>query len=65
MQEFSGDAYGDRTVLEMTSSRKDHILKVHNELRNKIAMGEISGFGSAARMPALVSILIQTNGKKI
>lgn len=37
----------------MTTSRKDHILRLHNQLRNKLALGEIRRFGTASRMPAL------------
>lgn len=37
----------------MTTSRKDHILRVHNQLRNRLALGEIRRLGSASRMPAL------------
>lgn len=30
------------------------ILDLHNEVRNKLALGNVPGFKSAARMPTLV-----------
>lgn len=35
----------------MDKSQKETILKLHNKMRNKIAMGEMKQFGPAAKMP--------------
>lgn len=39
----------------MTNSRKEYIVKLHNRMRNKLAMGEIKGYEPAAKMPCFVS----------
>ncbi|XP_055304330.1 antigen 5 like allergen Cul n 1-like [Sitodiplosis mosellana] len=49
----SDESYGDLNLLEMSTNQKDHIVRLHNRLRNKIALGEIRRFDSASRMPAL------------
>lgn len=35
----------------MDKDEKDTILKLHNKMRNKIAMGEMKEYGPAAKMP--------------
>lgn len=56
LQDFSGydSNTEDRYQLDISSSQKDYIVKLHNELRNKVALGQIGRLGSASRMPALV-----------
>nr|B9URJ1.1 RecName: Full=Antigen 5 like allergen Cul n 1; Short=Ag5 like allergen Cul n 1; AltName: Full=Allergen Culn1; AltName: Full=Antigen 5 family protein; AltName: Full=Cul n 12; Flags: Precursor [Culicoides nubeculosus]ACM40888.1 antigen 5-related salivary protein [Culicoides nubeculosus] len=43
----------DAKILPMSTKRKNLILKVHNRLRNKVALGKLPGFPKAARMPIL------------
>lgn len=41
----------DKAVLKMDASQKEYIVKLHNRMRNKIAMGEIKKYSPAAKMP--------------
>lgn len=39
----------------MDASQKEYIVKLHNRMRNRIAMGEIKKYSPAAKMPCFVS----------
>lgn len=41
----------------MDSSQKEYIVKLHNRMRNKLALGEIKKYSPAAKMPCFVSNL--------
>lgn len=45
----------DKQLLKWTNPRKEFIVKLHNRMRNKIALGQIKNYSSAAKMPAFVS----------
>lgn len=47
--------------LVMTGHNEELILKLHNELRNKIASGDLDGYESAGGMPELVSEILCVN----
>lgn len=36
----------------MNTSQKEYIVKLHNRMRNKIALGQIPKYSSAAKMPS-------------
>lgn len=56
IQIFGETCSPDKAVLKMDASQKEYIVKLHNRMRNKIAMGEIKKYNPAAKMPSLVSI---------
>lgn len=41
--------------MKMDAQLVGYILKLHNEQRNKLALGKIENYKSAAKMPTLVS----------
>lgn len=41
-------------MIRMTSYQQKYILMLHNQWRNKIALGNIPGYKSAERMPVMV-----------
>lgn len=45
----------------MTKSQKEYILKLHNEMRNQIALGKIHGYKPAAKMPTFVRLNLIIN----
>lgn len=51
-------------MVKMTNDRKELILKLHNRMRNEIAMGKIPGYDPAAKMPSFVRIKIENNSEK-
>lgn len=55
-QDFGKDCSADRQILQMNSEQKEYIVKLHNRMRNKLALGEIPKYSSAAKMPAFVRI---------
>lgn len=40
----------------MNNEQKEYIVKLHNRMRNKLALGEIPKYNPAAKMPAFVRI---------
>lgn len=59
VQIFGESCSADKAVLKMDSSQKEYIVKLHNRMRNRIAMGEIKKYSSAAKMPCFVSNLFE------
>lgn len=50
-QDFGEACSTDAEIVEMDKQQKEIIVKLHNKMRNKIAMGEMKEFDSAAKMP--------------
>lgn len=48
----------DRIIVKMTNEQKEYILKLHNRMRNKLALGEIDGYSPAAKMPVFVNTIL-------
>lgn len=55
----------DAANVKMTQSLQKLILDLHNNMRNKVAKGELSGYEPATRMGYLVSTLIFSQNKTI
>lgn len=53
---FGSSCSADRVIVKMTNEQKEYILKLHNRMRNKLALGEIQGYSPATKMPVFVSI---------
>lgn len=53
LQQFSASCVNPEQVT-ITPALKDQILKAHNQLRNKIALGQQAGFSTARRMAQMV-----------
>lgn len=56
LQDYGETCPQDRAFVEFDDFQKEFIVRLHNRMRNKIALGEVRKFNTAARMPALVSI---------
>lgn len=54
---FGSACSPDRVIVKMTNKQKEYILKLHNRMRNKLALGEIHGYSPAAKMPVFVSTI--------
>lgn len=63
LQDYGETCPEDRAFVEFDDFQKEYIVRLHNRMRNKIALGEVKKFNTAARMPALVSIQIENNIK--
>lgn len=53
---FTSNCPKDRRMMYMNNELKERLLDVHNELRNKVALGELEGYAPASKMGRLVSI---------
>lgn len=52
---FGSSCSPDRVIVKMTNEQKEYILKLHNRMRNALALGEIWRYSPAAKMPVFVS----------
>lgn len=60
---FGSSCSPDRVIVKMTNEQREYILKLHNRMRNKLALGEIRGYSPAAKMPVFVSNIFYCEGK--
>lgn len=56
VQTYGATCSPDKAILKIDESQKEYIVKLHNRMRNKIAMGQIDKYSPAAKMPCFVSI---------
>lgn len=43
----------------MDSKQKEYIVKLHNRMRNKLAMGQLTKYSPAAKMPCFVGVRLK------
>lgn len=55
MKGYGNACSADKQLLKMTSTQREYIVKLHNRMRNKIALGQIKNYSPAAKMPSFVS----------
>lgn len=48
------NGYLENTVVLMDTLKIQNILKLHNTMRNQIALGQIKNYATAAKMPVMV-----------
>lgn len=49
----------------MDANLKEYILKLHNERRNELALGNMSKYKTASKMPALVTFHVKIESEQI
>lgn len=65
IQSYGWNCSDDRTLARITSYQQKYIVMLHNQWRNKIALGNIDGYKPARRMPVMVRFYLRKMNQSI